>query len=35
MMFACCHPAITEESQIALTLKTLCGLSVNEIQRHF
>src|SRR4029453_11808362 len=35
MMFACCHPAITEESQIALTLKTLCGLSVNEIAKAF
>lgn len=35
MMFACCHPAIPEESQIALTLKTLCGLSVNEIARAF
>src|SRR5688572_5817721 len=31
MMFACCHPAIPEESQVALTLKTLCGLSINEI----
>jgi RNA polymerase sigma-70 factor (ECF subfamily) len=35
MMFACCHPAIPEESQIALTLKTLCGLSVNEISKAF
>ena len=35
MIFACCHPAITEESQIALTLKTLCGLSVSEIARAF
>jgi len=35
MMFACCHPAIPEESQIALTLKTLCGLSVNEIAKAF
>ena len=35
MMFACCHPAIPEESQIALTLKTLCGLNVNEIARAF
>ena len=35
MMFACCHPAITEESQIALTLKTLCGLSINEIAKAF
>ena len=35
MMFACCHPAIAAESQIALTLKTLCGLSVAEIARAF
>jgi RNA polymerase sigma-70 factor (ECF subfamily) len=35
MMFACCHPAIAEESQIALTLKTLCGLSVGEIAKAF
>ena len=35
MMFACCHPSIPEDSQIALTLKTLCGLSVNEIAKAF
>ena len=35
MMFACSHPSIAEESQIALTLKTLCGLSVNEIANAF
>lgn len=35
MIFACCHPAIPEESQIALTLKTMCGLSVQEIARAF
>ncbi|HEU4861040.1 MAG TPA: sigma-70 family RNA polymerase sigma factor [Chitinophagaceae bacterium] len=35
MMFACCHPAIAEESQLALTLKTLCGLSVSEISKAF
>jgi RNA polymerase sigma factor (sigma-70 family) len=35
MMFACCHPAIPPESQVALTLKTLCGLSVAEIARAF
>src|SRR6187402_2794583 len=35
MMFACCHPSIQEESQIALTLKTLCGLSVREISKTF
>lgn len=35
MIFACCHPQIAEESQIALVLKTLCGLSVPEIARAF
>lgn len=35
MMFAACHPAIPVESQIALTLKTLCGLSVAEIAKAF
>ena len=35
MIFACCHPSIPYESQIALTLKTLCGLSVAEIARCF
>jgi RNA polymerase sigma-70 factor (ECF subfamily) len=35
MMFACCHPAIPVESQIALILKTLCGLSTAEIARAF
>jgi RNA polymerase sigma factor (sigma-70 family) len=35
MIFACCHPAIPEESQVALTLKTLCGLSTEEIARAF
>lgn len=35
MMFACCHPAIPYESQIALTLKALCGLSVSEIAHSF
>ncbi|MEK6782077.1 MAG: sigma-70 family RNA polymerase sigma factor [Bacteroidota bacterium] len=35
MIFACCHPSIPYESQIALTLKTLCGLSVNEIAHGF
>jgi RNA polymerase sigma factor (sigma-70 family) len=35
MMFACCHPSIPYESQIALTLKTLCGLSIQEIANSF
>ena len=35
MIFACCHPSIPYESQIALTLKTLCGLSISEIANSF
>jgi RNA polymerase sigma factor (sigma-70 family) len=35
MMFACCHPSIPPESQVALILKTLCGLSNYEIAKAF
>ena len=35
MMYACCHPEIAEESQVALMLKTLCGFSTAEIARAF
>lgn len=35
MIFACCHPSIPYESQIALTLKTLCGISIAEIANSF
>lgn len=35
MMFVCCHPSINQESQIALILKTLCGLSIGEIAKAF
>lgn len=35
MMYACCHPDISEEGQISLILKTLCGFSVAEIARSF
>lgn len=31
MMFACCHPALARQDQVALTLKTLCGFSHAEI----
>jgi RNA polymerase sigma factor (sigma-70 family) len=33
MIFACCHPALARENQIALTLKSLCGFGVSEIAR--
>jgi len=35
MIFMCCHPAITPDSQIALALKTLCGFSIPEIGKAF
>jgi RNA polymerase sigma-70 factor (ECF subfamily) len=35
LMFACCHPAIEEKSRIALTLRTLGGLTTREIARAF
>lgn len=35
LIFACAHPSIPEESQVALILKTLCGLSTAEIARSF
>lgn len=35
LLFLCCHPALSEEVQVALTLKTQCGLSVDEIARAF
>jgi len=35
MIFTCCHPSISSDSQVALTLKTLCGLSIPEIANAF
>ena len=35
LIFACCHPLISQESQTALALKTLCGLSAAEIAKAF
>jgi len=35
MMFACCHPDISEENQITLILKTLCNFSTAEIAKAF
>jgi RNA polymerase sigma-70 factor (ECF subfamily) len=35
MIFTCCHPAISPDSQIALALKTLCGFSIPEIAKAF
>lgn len=35
LIFTCCHPALAREAQIALTLKTLGGLTTEEIARAF
>jgi RNA polymerase sigma-70 factor (ECF subfamily) len=35
MMFSCCDPRLTEESQVALVLHILCGFSVSEIASAF
>ncbi len=35
LMFTCCHPALNQEGQVALTLRTLGGLTTGEIARAF
>jgi RNA polymerase sigma-70 factor, ECF subfamily len=35
LMFTCCHPALTLEARVALTLRTLAGLTTAEIARAF
>ena len=35
MVFACCHPALPRESQIALTLRAVCGLTTAQIAAAF
>ena len=35
LIFTCCHPALVLEAQVALTLRTLCGLKTDEIARAF
>jgi RNA polymerase sigma-70 factor (ECF subfamily) len=35
LIFTCCHPALATEAQVALTLRTLVGLSTEEIARAF
>src|SRR5260221_7399180 len=35
LIFTCCHPALAPEAQVALTLRTLCGLDTEEIARAF
>jgi RNA polymerase sigma-70 factor (ECF subfamily) len=35
LIFTCCHPALPVEAQVALTLRTLCGLSTEAIAHAF
>jgi RNA polymerase sigma-70 factor (ECF subfamily) len=35
LMFTCCHPALPRDAQVALTLRTLAGLTTAEIARAF
>ena len=35
LIFTCCHPALALDAQVALTLRTLCGLDTDEIARAF
>src|SRR5580700_10500750 len=35
LIFTCCHPALTLEAQVSLTLHTLCGFETDEIARAF
>ena len=35
LIFTCCHPALSHEAQVALTLRTVCGLTTEEIAHAF
>lgn len=35
LLFACCHPAVEPRNQVGLALRTLCGLSTEEVARAF
>jgi RNA polymerase sigma factor (sigma-70 family) len=35
LMFTCCHPALSREAQVALTLRAVCGFTTSEIARAF
>ena len=35
LIFTCCHPALSREAQVALTLRAVCGLTTSEIARAF
>jgi RNA polymerase sigma-70 factor (ECF subfamily) len=35
LIFTCCHPSLSFETQVALTLKLVCGLTTSEVARAF
>lgn len=35
LIFTCCHPALSREAQVALTLRLVCGLSTDDVARAF
>lgn len=35
LIFTCCHPALSQEARVALTLRSLCGLAARDIARAF
>ena len=35
LLFTCCHPALSREAQVALTLRTVCGLTTAQVARAF
>jgi RNA polymerase sigma factor (sigma-70 family) len=35
LIFTCCHPALSSEAQVALTLRLVCGLTTTEVARAF
>ncbi len=35
LIFTCCHPALSADAQIALTLREVCGLTTEEVARAF
>ena len=35
LIFICCHPALAQEAQVALTLRLVCGVAVPDIARAF
>lgn len=35
LMFTCCHPALSADAQVAMTLREVCGLTTDEVARAF